>query len=137
MTEISASRKRPNTRRTAFRRKSAPVALRVWFNIARDWTLTDAEAATLLGISRRTYRRWKANPEILLRVGTVERLSLLLGIYKDLQILLPRHDAADGWVKKANHGPLFNGQSPLQRMMAGLTEDLAVVRRHLDAECSG
>lgn len=65
--------------------------------------------------SRRTepvticYRFWQARPEVLLRVGTVERLSLLLGVFKDLQILLPRRDVADGWVKKANHGPLFNG----------------------------
>ena len=127
----------PDIRQAAFHRKAGPAALRTRFNIARRWKLTDAEAATLLGTSLRTYRGGEANPEVLLRVGTVERLSLLLGIYKDLQILLPRHDVADRWIKSPNRGPLFNGQTPLQRMMAGLTTDLAFVRRHLAAERSG
>jgi hypothetical protein len=67
----------------------------------------------------------------------MERLSLLLGIYKSLEMLLPRADAADGWIKQPNSNPLFGGQTPLERMLAGHIEDLSMVRRHLDAERGG
>lgn len=116
------------------RRRYGPGALRTWFRIADRWGLTEREAATLLGAGASTYRRWKRNPEVALDIGQMERLSLLLGIYKDLEVLLPRADAAAAWVKRANRNPLFGGRRPLDRMLGGLTQDIAVVRRHLDAE---
>ncbi|ROO27080.1 MbcA/ParS/Xre antitoxin family protein [Salinisphaera japonica] len=119
------------------RRRISGGGLRTWFNIASDWGLTDRQAACLLGAPTSTYRRWKTKPEATLDIGQIERLSLLLGIYKALQILLPRVDAADSWIHRANTSPLFGGQSPLERMLAGLTEDIALVRRHLDAERGG
>ena len=99
--------------------------------------MTDVQAARLLGTPVSTYRRWKRAPDITLDVGQMERLSLLLGIYKSLEMLLPRADAADGWIKQPNRNALFGGQTPLERMLAGHIEDLAVVRRHLDAERGG
>ncbi|WP_348765023.1 MbcA/ParS/Xre antitoxin family protein [uncultured Salinisphaera sp.] len=119
------------------RRRISPGALRSWFGIARQWALTDVQAARLLGTPVSTYRRWKRAPDITLDVGQMERLSLLLGIYKSLEMLLPRADAADGWIKQPNRNALFGGQTPLERMLAGHIEDLAVVRRHLDAERGG
>lgn len=119
------------------RRRISSGALRTWFNIARDWQLRDVEAARLLGAPESTYRRWKKNPDTTLDIGQTERLSLLLGIYKALQVLLPRADTADGWIRRENENPLFGGRTPLNRMLAGLTEDIAVVRRHLDAERGG
>lgn len=116
------------------RRRHGPGALRTWFRIAERWGLSEREAATLLGAGASSYRRWKRNPEVALDIGQMERLSLLLGIYKDLEVLLPRPDAADAWIKRPNDNPLFGGQRPLDRMLGGLTQDLAVVRRHLDAE---
>ncbi|ERJ20867.1 hypothetical protein SSPSH_000209 [Salinisphaera shabanensis E1L3A] len=119
------------------RRRISPGALRTWFGIARQWGLTDIQAARLLGTPVSTYRRWKRAPNITLDVGQMERLSLLLGVYKSLEMLLPRADAADGWIKQPNSNPLFGGKTPLERMLAGHIEDLSVVRRHLDAERGG
>jgi hypothetical protein len=65
---------------------------------------------------------------------TLERLSYIFGIYKALQILLPRSDAADAWVKKANTAPIFGGRSALERMLSGQVADLYVVRQYLDAQ---
>ncbi|MEX0607654.1 MAG: antitoxin Xre/MbcA/ParS toxin-binding domain-containing protein, partial [Halofilum sp. (in: g-proteobacteria)] len=110
------------------------AALRTWFRIAQRWGLTEREAAILLSAGASSYRRWKRNPEVTLDIGQMERLSLLLGIYKDLEVLLPRAEAADAWIKQPNDNPLFGGRRPLDRMLAGLTEDIALVRRHLDAE---
>ncbi|MBO9470551.1 DUF2384 domain-containing protein [Endozoicomonas sp. G2_2] len=115
----------------------SPGALRTWFGIAKHWALTDVQAARLLGTPASTYRRWKRRPDVTLDVGQIERLSLLLGIYKGLEMLLPRADAADAWVKRPNSNPIFGGATPLERMLAGHIEDLAIVRRHLDAERGG
>jgi hypothetical protein len=124
-------------RNAAARRRHGPAALRTWFRIAEQWRLTDREAAVLLGAGASTYRRWKRNPEVTLDIGQMERLSLLLGIYKSLEVLLPRPDAADAWIRQPNRNPLFGGQAPLDRMLGGLTQDIALVRRHLDAERGG
>lgn len=137
LTARSAEESRADIRSSAYRREVGPGALRTWFNIAQAWRLTDREAATLLGTGLSTYRRWKRNPEVTLDIGQMERLSLLLGIYKDLEILLPRADAADSWIRRENQNPLFGGRTPLDRMLGGLTQDLAMVRRHLDAERGG
>lgn len=122
---------------SAMRRRTSPGALRTWLTIAAAWRLTDTQAARLLGAPLSTYRRWKRAPQVTLGVNHMERLSLLLGIYKNLEILLPNPDAADGWVKKANRNPVFGGRRPLDRMLGGLTQDLLAVRRHLDAERGG
>ena len=89
-------------------RELGAAGLRAYPNIASAWGLTEAQAARLLGTPASTYRRWKRQPErASLDVNHIERLSLILGIYKNLHILLPREDAADSWVRRTNSNPLF------------------------------
>lgn len=111
------------------------AGLRAFFNIARDWDLSVDEQIVLLGSpARSTFFKWKAAPQhARLTRDTLERLSLLLGIYKALQILLPQPAAADGWVKRPNDAAPFNGQRALDRMLAGTVSDLVAVRQYLDA----
>jgi len=127
---------RPDIHDAQLRQRVSPGALRSWFGIARQWALKDADAARLLGTPVSTYRRWKRAPEVTLDVGQMERLSLLLGIYKSLE-MLQRLRAAEDRVRQPNANPIFGGAEPLDRMLAGHIEDLAVVRRHLDAERGG
>ncbi|WP_171912497.1 MbcA/ParS/Xre antitoxin family protein [Paraburkholderia xenovorans] len=115
------------------------AGLRAFFNIARDWNLSAEEQIVLLGSpGRSTYFKWKAAPETA-RLGrdTLERLSLLLGIYKALQILLPQASAADTWIKRPNSAPPFGGRRALDRMLAGNISDLVAVRQYLDAMRGG
>jgi hypothetical protein len=115
------------------------AGLRAFFNIARDWNLSAEEQIVLLGSpSRSTFFKWKAAPETA-RLGrdTLERLSLLLGIYKALQILLPQPSAADTWIKRPNSAPPFGGRRALDRMLAGNISDLVAVRQYLDAMRGG
>ncbi|WP_208866321.1 MbcA/ParS/Xre antitoxin family protein [Paraburkholderia lacunae] len=115
------------------------AGLRAFFNIARDWDLSADEQIVLLGSpGRSTFFKWKAAPETA-RVGrdTLERLSLLLGIYKALQILLPQPSAADAWIKRPNSAPPFGGRRALDRMLAGNISDLVAVRQYLDAMRGG
>src|ERR1039457_573500 len=47
------------------------------------------------------------------------RISLILGIYKDLHILYPEPDLADKWVRLPNSNPLFGGEPALTLMIEG------------------
>ena len=115
------------------------AGLRAFFNIARDWGLAIDEQIVLLGSpGRSTFFKWKNAPNSArLSRDTLERLSLLLGIYKALQILLPEPSAADGWIKRPNSAPPFGGASALNRMLAGNVSDLVAVRQYLDAMRGG
>jgi len=119
-------------------KQAAGAALRTFFNIARLWKLEESQAMTLLGFddsSRSTYFRWKRDPDSA-RLGKdrLQRLSYIFGIYKDLQILLPDPDAADGWLHRPNRAGPFGGKPALDRMLSGHVADLYEVRRYLDAE---
>ncbi|MDE1182086.1 MbcA/ParS/Xre antitoxin family protein [Paraburkholderia sp.] len=115
------------------------AGLRAFFNIAHDWDLSAEEQIVLLGSpGRSTYFNWKKTPETAkLGRDTLERLSLLLGIYKALQILLPQPTAADTWIKRPNSAPPFGGRRALDRMLAGNISDLVAVRQYLDAMRGG
>lgn len=117
------------------RPEAVGAALRTFFRIAEAWRLDEVDAMALLGTTRSTYFRWKAAPERA-RLGrdTLERLSYVFGIYKALQILLPRRDAADSWLSRDNDAPLFGGRPPLERLRAGQVADLFQTRQFLDAQ---
>jgi hypothetical protein len=116
---------------------SAP-ALRTFFRIAQAWKLDNKEQMTLLGNPpRSTFFRWRQAKGVVLPKDTLERLSYIFGIYAALQVLLPRPEAADAWVKKPNAAPLFGGGSALGRMLSGQVGDLYLVRQYLDAQRGG
>jgi hypothetical protein len=118
---------------TAFDRgRVDAVALKAFFNLAAEWQLTPADQLTLLGQpSRRTFYRWRAGEVAALPADTLERISVLLGTYKALQILLPIKARANAWVTRANVA--FGDRSALDVMKQGRVDDLYQVRRHLDA----
>lgn len=115
----------------------AAAGLRAFARIAEHWGLAIDEQRRLLGEPpRSTFFAWRKAPQqAALTRDTLERLSLLLGIYKSLQILLPDTEAADAWVKKPNSA--FGGASALALMLGGNVGDLLRVRRWLDAARSG
>jgi hypothetical protein len=115
------------------------AGLRAFFKISDAWDLSTEEQIVLLGApGRSTYFKWKQAPETArLARDTLERLSLLLGIYKALQILLPQPTAADTWIKRPNSAAPFGGRRALDRMLAGNISDLVAVRQYLDAMRGG
>lgn len=115
------------------------AGLRAFFKIALAWSLSAEEQIVLLGSpGRSTYFKWKNAPQSArLARDTLERLSLILGIYKALQILLPDPKAADTWIKRPNDAPPFGGRPALDRMLAGNISDLLAVRQYLDAMRGG
>ncbi|MFC4765480.1 MbcA/ParS/Xre antitoxin family protein [Dyella koreensis] len=110
-------------------------ALRAFFNLAERWGLRIGDQRKLLGDPpESTFYKWKRQQAGSLSRDVLERISYLLGIYKDLQILFNDPQQADNWVHKANKAPLFGGQSAMQRMLSGNVADLYVVRQYLDAQ---
>lgn len=115
----------------------AAAGLRAFVRLAEHWGLSAEEQRRLLGEPpRSTFFAWRKAPDkAALSRDTLERLSLLLGIYKSLQILLPDPAAADAWVRKPNAA--FGGSSALAQMLGGNVSDLLRVRRWLDAARGG
>jgi uncharacterized protein (DUF2384 family) len=108
----------------------------VFLKIAALWDLTPPEARILLGgLPESTYFKYQKAPQTArLSHDTLGRISHVLGIYKALNLLLPRAEAADAWVRRPNDAPLFKGRSALEYMLGGNFDDIAAVRRYLDAE---
>ncbi|MEE4246780.1 MAG: hypothetical protein V2I33_15320 [Kangiellaceae bacterium] len=82
------------------------------------WDLSIDEQVDLLGgIKKSTYSRWKhkldSGEEFMISRDTLERLSLLLGIYKGLKMIAPSSpdSVAYDWFKTPNQSPMFCGQS--------------------------
>src|SRR3954469_19419104 len=89
-------------------------ALRTFFRIGEAWQLSAEEQRTLLGAPpRSTFFKWKTGAGSVPR-DTLERISYVLGIYKNLQVLLPEPEIADAWVRNPNQAPLFHGRSALE-----------------------
>ncbi len=114
-------------------RRLGAAGMRTFVGIADEWQLPVATRCILLGaIGPSTYHKWRQGD-----VGTpsrdqLERLSLLLGIYKALRLLFSDDATGVRWLKAGNRDPDFGGQSPLDRMCRGSIEDLYAVRRYLD-----
>ena len=114
-------------------RLSGP-GLRSFFNIADEWALnTDQQRVLLGGISKSSLHNWKAGHVSALSRDQLERVSLVLGIYKAMALLFADGDGGKRWLKAANTESVFGGASPLARMLHGGIEDLYVTRRYIDA----
>jgi len=73
----------------------------------------------------------------VLSFDTLTRISLVLGIYKALQVLYPDAVLADRWVKLPNANAMFGGRPALTLMVEGGIDGLLQVRRLLDARRGG
>ena len=116
----------------------AGAMLRAFFRLVERWALTDREGRILLGgPAARTYARWKAGQAEPSRISrdTRDRLSMLMGIHKNLRYLFPDPSRGYRWLRTPNTA--FGGDSAVNRMMAGSVPDLAAVRSYLDAELGG
>lgn len=121
------------------RKDAAGPLIRTVLQIFERWELNNAQQQALLGLhSEGTFYNWKKKPETAtLSNDLLERTSYILGIWRSLQILIPEEGISDSWITSPNQSIAFNGQAPLDRMLAGQIVDLAHVRMYLDAERGG
>ncbi len=120
------------------RKQMSGPALRAFFNIAAEWRLTAEEQRGLLGWPpESTFFKYKTGQAGTLAYDMLMRISLVLGIYKDLRILYPERDLAARWVKLPNANAMFGGNPALVFMTDAGIDGLYQVRRLLDARRGG
>lgn len=120
---------------TPITEKEAAAAFRAALNLFRLWSVTDEQAAVLLDLPVRSYRRWKSGEIGRIDRDAKARLSNLIGIHKALRIIFSEPNRAYAWMRAPNSA--FGGRTALEVMLGGEMTDLMRVRRYLDAERGG
>jgi Protein of unknown function (DUF2384) len=115
--------------------EEAAAMFRAVMKLLTLWEATDEQAAVLLDMPLRTFRRWKAGDIGRIDRDGAARLSNLVGIHKALRIIFREPQRGYAWVKATNAA--FGGRSALEVMLGGELTDLMRVRRYLDAERGG
>ena len=129
-TAVDLSRKDNRTR-------LSPAAIQGLLRIATHWKLRDEDTRALLGgISSGSFYALKNQSTKTLDVDELTRVSLLIGIYKALNILYSQK-LADAWISLPNTNPMFGGDSPLDYMKKGGIPAFLRVRQLLDARRGG
>jgi len=108
-----------------------------FFKLARAWQLRDEPARRLLGgVSNGVFYQLKRGEKKTLDQDKLTRISLLLGIFRALNILYSRK-LADAWIGLPNANPMFDGEAPLAYLIKGGVPALIRVRQLLDARRGG
>lgn len=119
------------------RERLSQRAVPAFFKLVQAWQLRDEAARQLLGgISNGAFYQLKRGDKKTLEQDKLTRISLLLGIFKALNILYSRK-LADAWVNLPNTNPMFGGEAPLACMIKGGLPALMRVRQLLDARRVG
>ena len=111
------------------------AGLRAFFRISGEWDLSEAAQIILLGSTAESeLESWRSGDVASGSAETLERISLILGIYKAIQTLLPDHARANNWMRAPNFAPTFSGGSALDQMLRGNIADLRQIRTYFDAQ---
>ena len=118
------------------RERLSQSAIDGFFAIMDKWQVPVERAGELLGGMPRSSVYKLKTAAGTLRQDELTRISYLVGIYKALQILLPK-ELANQWVTRPNDNLLFSGQTPLDYMVRAGIPGLQQVRSLLDAARGG
>jgi Protein of unknown function (DUF2384) len=117
---------------TADSRARSQATLDTFLEITGRWGLSTDEQIIVLGSpARSTFFKWKKEGGALPR-DTLERISHVFNIFKNLEILFPDPRIADDWVRKPNRA--WGQRAAVERILDGSLSDLYEVRRYLDAK---
>ena len=115
----------------------SPAAIRGVLAVAARWQLRDEDTRALLGgMSSGSFYTLKSHGTKTLDEDQLTRASLLLGIYKALNILYSKK-LADAWMTLPNSNSMFAGDSALNYVKKGGIPALLRVRQLLDARRGG
>jgi uncharacterized protein (DUF2384 family) len=130
-------RKMPDLTNSATRKRLSAAAIEAFFRIVEKWELRSEDAMALLGgISHGRYYTLKKTRRGILTQDELTRVSLLIGIFKALNILFsPR--LANQWVARPNTNPMFHEAPPLTALTQRGVPGMLGVRRLLDSRRGG
>ena|SRR5579863_8417891 len=127
----------PDLGDAATRTRLSHPAIAAFFSIVEKWDLRNEDAMALLGgASHGRYYQLKRTRKGLLSQDELTRLSLLIGIFKALNIVFSRK-LADQWVSRPNSNPMFRSARPLELLIRGGVPAMISVRRLLDSRRGG
>jgi len=127
----------PDLSRRDVQERLSGAAVPAFFKVMDAWSVRDDVARQLLGgISNGVYYQWKRGTGKTLDQDKLTRISLVVGIFKALNILYSRK-LADAWIALPNANPMFEGQPPLAYVVKGGIPALMRVRQLLDARRGG
>jgi uncharacterized protein (DUF2384 family) len=130
-------RKVPDLADGTTRARLSRPAIAAFFAIVDKWSLRNEDAMALLGgASHGRYFELKKNRKGLLSQDELTRISLLIGIFKALNILFNQR-LANQWPSRPNANPMFSEAPPLQYLTRGGVPAMIGVRRLLDARRGG
>jgi hypothetical protein len=119
------------------RARLSPSAVKGMLRLAQHWGLRDEDTRVLLGgMSNGSFYGLKQRPARTLDEDQLTRISLLVGIYKALNILYSPK-LADAWMTLPNTNPMFGGDTPLSYARRGGIPALLRIRQLLDARRGG
>lgn len=122
----------------ATRLRLSPAGLKAFLRIAQKWGVKDNDARQLLGgiSSGSFYALKKAPARRALDQDVLTRISLLIGIFKALNILYSQR-LANVWMTLPNTNPMFRGATPLEYILRLGLPGMIEVRQLLDARRGG
>jgi uncharacterized protein (DUF2384 family) len=124
------------SKRDVQERLSRP-AIPAFFKLVEAWKLRDETSRLLLGgVSNGSFYNLKKGRTRTLDQDKLTRISLLLGIFKALNILYSE-TLADQWITRPNTNSMFGGDTPLAYLVKGGLPALIRVRQLLDARRGG
>ena len=130
-------RKIPDLGDAATRARLSKPAIQAFFAIVEKWKVRNEDAMALLGgVSHGRYYELKKNRKGLLAQDELTRISLLIGIFKALNILFSQR-LANQWASRPNSNAMFHNAPPLEWLMRGGVPGMLEVRRLLDSRRGG
>ncbi len=130
-------RKLPDLGDATTRRRLSQPAIEAFFAIVDKWELRNEDAMALLGgVSHGRYYELKKNRKGLLSQDELTRISLLIGIFKALNILFSQK-LANQWTSRPNTNAMFQNAPPLELLVRGGVPGMIGVRRLLDSRRGG
>lgn len=130
-------RKLPDLAAATTRSRLSRPAIEAFFAIMEKWRVRNEDAMALLGgASNGRYYELKKTRRGLLSQDELTRISLLIGIFKALNILFNQR-LANEWPSRPNSNPMFNDTAPIELLIRGGVPGMISVRRLLDARRGG
>ena len=121
----------------ATRARLSPPGIEAFFAIADKWELRNEDAMALLGgISHGRYYELKKKRKGILSQDELTRISLLIGIFKALNILFSQK-LANQWTSRPNSNAIFHNATPLELLIRAGVPGMIGVRRLLDSRRGG
>lgn len=121
----------------ATRKRLSHAAIVVFFRILEMWRIRHEDGMALLGgMSHGRYYEMKRTRRGSLTQDELTRISLLIGIFKALNILFQQSLALQ-WITRSNSNPMFHNEPPLLALTRGGVPGMLSVRRLLDSRRVG